>query len=143
MKNFSLIETAFFLKNTSLFQELELDLLVAIAEKIHQDIYHENETIFAIDDRATKIYFVGKGNVEIVDENEKSLKILEEEDFFGEEALFNNQPRTYSSICKNEVLILGIYKAHFMTIISECPSVAIALLEIYTQTMKNRYNKSI
>ncbi len=37
MKQLSLIERAFFLKKVRLFSELDLDSLLAVAEKLHHD----------------------------------------------------------------------------------------------------------
>jgi CRP/FNR family transcriptional regulator len=139
MKPFSLIEASLFLKNVPLFRELELDILLAIADKIYQETYEKNDVIFDTNQKANKIYFIGKGKVWLMDEKKENKKILQQEEFFGEEPLFNRLPRTYQAIADEQTLILSLTKSHLLTIISECPSVAIALLESYTKQTKNRH----
>ena len=139
MKKLSLIEKAFFLKQTLLFNDLDLDLLIAIAEKIHQDIYDQNEKIFDINQLANKMFFIAKGNVNIINENSKILKTLKINDFFGDESIFNEKPRGYLAICTQDSLILSLTKTNLYNIISECPSVAVALLNCYAKQTKHRY----
>ena len=129
MKQLSLIEKAFFLKKTKLFSDLDLDMLVAIADKLNQDVYDPNEKIFEINQRANFIYFIAKGSVQLTDET-NSIE-LHEESFFGDESLFNEKPRTYKAFCTQPSLILTLSRSQLLSIISESPSVALALLEFY------------
>lgn len=139
MKKLSLIEKAFFLKRTILFNDLDLDLLIAIADKMHQDIYEKNEKVFELNQIANKMYFVVKGTINIVDENNNIIKTLVKSDFFGDESLFNEKPRAYSVFCAEDSLLISLNKINFHTIISECPSVAITLLNSYAKTTRCRY----
>ena len=139
MKKLSLIEIAFFLKNTSLFEDLELDLVIAIADKMHQDLYDKKEIIFEKDQIASKMYFIAKGSVNILDEKKNIIKTLKKNDFLGDESVFNNKPRAYCAICSEDSLILSLNKTNLHTIIMECPSVAISLLTTYSQSVKNRW----
>lgn len=139
MKKLSLIEKAFFLKQTILFNVLDLDLLIAIADKMHQDLYEKNEKIFEINQIANKMYFIAMGAVNILDENKNIIKTLNENDFFGTESLFNEKPRGYTVICSKDSLLMSINKTNFCTIVSECPSIAISLLNSYAQKIKYRH----
>ncbi len=139
MKNLSLIEKAFFLKHTILFNDLDLDLLIAIADKMHQDIYEKDEKVFELNQIANKMYFIAKGSINILDENNQIIKTLVKNDFFGDESLFNEKPRGYSVFCLEESLLISLNKPNFHTIISECPSVAIALLNCYAKKTTYRY----
>ena len=139
MKELSLIEKAFFLKNTTLFNDLDLDLLIAIADKMHQDIYEKDEKVFEINQIANRMYFIVKGSIRILDENLKIIKLLQSNDFFGDESLFNEKPRTYNVNCFEDTLFLSISKTNLFNIISGCPSVAISLLNTYSHNMKHRH----
>ncbi|MFA6118843.1 MAG: cyclic nucleotide-binding domain-containing protein [Parachlamydiales bacterium] len=139
MKELSLIEKAFFLKNTTLFNDLDLDLLIAIADKMHQDIYEKDEKVFEVNQIANRMYFIVKGSIRILDENLKIIKLLQSNDFFGDESLFNEKPRTYNVSCFEDTLFLSINKTNLLNIISECPSVAISLLNTYSHNMKHRH----
>ncbi len=139
----SLIEKAFFLKKIRLFNELELELLLAIAEKLHEDDYDAGEKIFSVAQVANRIYFVVQGNVEIYDDKGRLLTSLANGYYFGDESLFNEQPRAYSAISKGDSILLSLSRSHLLSIISECPSVAIALLQSYAQKLACRFKESI
>ncbi|MEI6243229.1 MAG: cyclic nucleotide-binding domain-containing protein [Chlamydiota bacterium] len=141
MKQLSLIEKAFFLKKTSLFRELDLDLLLAIAEKMPQDIYDANESVFEINQRATRMYFIVSGGVQIFDAREKPIFKLASEDFFGEESLLSELPRKYLAICTTKTLFLTLPPTSLLTILTECPSVALSLLQNYAKNIHNRFLK--
>lgn len=135
----SLIEKAFFLKKIPLFNELELELLLAIAEKLHEDDYDADEKIFSSGQVANRIYFIVKGAVQIFDEKSKLLYELTTDQYFGDESLFNDRARAYSAICKTDTLLLSLSRSHLLSIISECPSVAISLLQVYSGQLPCRY----
>lgn len=138
MKQLSLIEKAFFLKKTRVFSDLDLDLLLAIGDKISQDIYDKEETIFSMNQVANRMYFVASGSVKILGENSLLLAELSSPEFFGDESLFNEKPRSYHAVCKTESLLLTLSRSNLMTIISECPTVATALLQCYASPLSCR-----
>jgi CRP-like cAMP-binding protein len=138
----SLIEKAFFLKKVKLFNELDLELLLAVAEKLHEDDYDAEEKIFATGQVANRIYCIASGTVQILDDRMKVVCELTVGDYFGDESLFNEQPRGYSAICKTDALFLTLSRSHLLSIISECPSVAVALLQAYAQQLPCRHLKS-
>lgn len=135
----SLIEKAFFLKKNHLFNELDLELLLAIAEKLHEDDYDANEKIFTTGQVANRIYFVVEGTIQILDEKNRLICELSQEVHFGDESLFNEQPRAYTALCKTDALLLTLSRSHLLSVISECPSVAIALLQNYSQKLPCRF----
>jgi CRP/FNR family transcriptional regulator, cyclic AMP receptor protein len=138
MKQLSLIEKAFFLKKTKVFSDLDLDLLLAIADKISQDLYDKDETVFSINQVANRMYFVANGTVQILDQGDQMIAELSPPEFFGDEALFNEKPRTFHAICKTEALLLTLSRSNLMTILSECPSVATSFLQCYSNPLTCR-----
>ncbi len=52
--------------------------------------------------------------------------------------LFNENPRTYSAICTSNTLFLTLSRTNLLTIISECPTVAVSLLKCYTKAISCR-----
>jgi CRP-like cAMP-binding protein len=135
----SLIEKAFFLKKTRLFNELDLEILLAVAEKLHEDAYDANEKVFTPGQVANRVYFIWSGTVQILDEKNKPVSELTANDFFGDESLFNEQPRSYTSIYKTDSVFLTLSRSHLLSIISECPSVAVLLLQSYSTQLPCRY----
>ena len=139
----SLIEKAFFLKKVRLFSDLELELLLAIAEKLHEDDYDAGEKIFVPGQVANRIYLIEKGVVQIADERMKPFCELGKGDYFGDESLFNEQPRSYAALSKTDALFLTMSRSHLLSIISECPSVAVSLLQAYSLQIPCRHKGGI
>lgn len=139
----SLIEKAFFLKKVRLFSDLDLELLLAIAEKLHEDDYDSGEKIFGPGQVANRIYFIQEGIVQVCDERMKPFCELHPSDYFGDESLFNEQTRNYGVVCKTDSLFLTLSRSHLLSIISECPSVAVSLLQAYAQQIPCRHKGGI
>jgi CRP-like cAMP-binding protein len=139
----SLIEKAFFLKKVRLFSELDLELLLAVAEKLHEDDYDAGEKIFASGQVANRIYLIAEGVVQILDERMRPYAELGASDYFGDESLFNDHPRAYAAICKTDALFLTLSRSHLLGVLSECPSVAVALLQAYSQHLPCRHKGAL
>jgi CRP-like cAMP-binding protein len=138
----SLIEKAFFLKKLRLFNELDFEILLAIAEKLHEDDYDAGEKIFTVGQVANRIYLIYRGSVQIFGSSFDPAAELHAGDYFGDESLFNEQPRTYTASCKTDALFLTLSRSHLLSIISECPSVAVALLQTYSTQLPCKYTAS-
>jgi CRP/FNR family transcriptional regulator, cyclic AMP receptor protein len=132
MIKLTLIDKAFFLKRSPLFETLDLDILLAIADKLNIVTFEANDSIFGINDDALRMYFVVKGTIELKDENNNLVAFLNNEDFFGEEALFSEKSRAYSAVSKTDSTLLALSRTNLLNIISECPAVAIGFLQAYT-----------
>ena len=74
-----------------------------------------------------------------LDERMKPFFELARGDYFGDESLFNEQSRCYAAIAKADSLFLTLSRSHLLSIISECPSVAVALLQAYSQQIPCRH----
>lgn len=138
MKPLTLIEKAFLLKRTPLFSSLDLDMLLAIADKLILAKFDPLDRVFSPNDDANRMYFIVKGEVQILIPPSPPTHILRHGDFFGEESLFNNKPRSYEALCLTETFLLTLSRPNLYTIISECPSVAIGFLHSYTSALNFR-----
>lgn len=138
MKPLTLIDKAYLLKRTDLFKSLDLDELLPVADKLSQAHFDENKTIFTKNDQALRMYFIAKGEVELLDLDEGNPITLEAGDFFGDEAIFSYKPRAYTACSRSESILLSISRTNLLTIITECPSVAVGLLRVYGLAMPVR-----
>lgn len=141
MKRLTLIDKAFLLKKNPMFCSLDLDLLLPIADKLVQAIYKPAEVIFSPGEEGHRLYFIVSGEIDILNLKGDAIAKLNVEDFFGEESLFNEKPRSYEAIAKTDAVLFTLSKTHLMTIISECPSVAINLLQVITTAVPQRHKK--
>ncbi len=130
MRNLNLIDKAFLLKKTALFGALDLDILLSIADKMEMLHYHPDDLIFQIHQEAQRMYLIISGQICITDGHQK-LAELKAGDFFGDEAIFSEKKRAYAATCSTRVELLALTRSHLLSIIHECPSVALSLLEAY------------
>lgn len=138
MKELTMIDKAFILKKTPLFEGLDLDLLLVISDKLGSIDFDAGDWIFAPGEAATRIYFIVNGEITILDETKNQMGVLLTPDFFGDEALFSDTPRGYYAHSRTDSLLLTLSKTNLFTIISECPQVAMGLLHAYTSPHKFR-----
>lgn len=131
-----LIDKALFLKSTHLFQHIEFDTALAIADRLETLYLKQTEHLFREGDSAAGLYFVFEGGVRL--DNSGHIEELEVGDFFGDESLFNEGARGYSceALCSTTLLLLS--KSHFFTLLSEVPSIARELLSLYASQISLR-----
>jgi CRP-like cAMP-binding protein len=142
MKPLSLIEKAFFLKKVRLFAELDFELLLSVAEKLHDDDYDAQEKVFSSGQVANRIYFIASGIILLHDERMRPIAELGAAEFFGDESLFNDSPRAYGATCKTDAMLLTLSRSHLLSILSECPTVALSLLQSYATASPSRHTKT-
>ncbi len=138
MKSLNLIDRTFLLKGTPLFGALDLDLLLTIADKLEWVRYKEGETIFQLDQEASLMYLITEGTVRVYDKDQVEIACLTKGDFFGDESIFSEQNRKYGVTCLTTTSLLTLSRNHLLGIITECPSVAIALLSAYSASITFR-----
>lgn len=137
MKKLNIIDKAFLLKKSSLFSALDLDLLLTIADKMELHSFKEGESIFTSGQEGKNMFLIVQGNVGILQDSEETF-ILQQGEFFGDEAVFSEKNREYTAKCTTSVTALSLTRNHILGIIGECPSVAVALLECYTRKVSYR-----
>ena len=138
MKSQTLIDKAFLLKRSPIFNALDLDLLLTIANKLGFIVSQPGESIFLMGEEANRMYFIVKGQVEIRVAESQVIANLDPGDFFGEESLFNNKARGYEAFTPVATHVLTLSRTNLYTIISECPSVAVGFLQVYTSALQFR-----
>lgn len=137
-KTLTLIDKAFFLKQTSLFDALDLDLLLSISHQMETLTFKAKSSVFLCESVAQKLYLIMEGVVELRDGQKRILTQLDPGDFFGDEALFNDRPRAYEAFCPEGTLLIALSRSHLLSILAECPTVALRLLEAYAATTDRR-----
>lgn len=131
MKKLGLIDKAFILKRTPLFQTLDLDLILTCADKLGISTFQKDEIIFEIGEEAHRMFIVAKGSVRL--ENEAGQKsTVKGIEFFGDESLFSDKVRTYRAVADDDnTYLLTLSKTNLFTMISECPSIGVGFLQVY------------
>ncbi|MFT4553253.1 MAG: CRP/FNR family cyclic AMP-dependent transcriptional regulator [Chlamydiales bacterium] len=135
MKQLTLLEKALLLKKTEIFKNLDLDLLLPISDKTQVTTIEKGEIIFHLNQDAHLMYVIIEGVIEARDQEGHILGNLREGDIFGDESIFSEETRQYETLCRSDVHLLTLSKTNLLSIISECPSVAVGLLQCYASVM--------
>ena len=143
MKRLNLIDKAFLLKRTSIFGTLDLDLLLAIADKLEAVEFDAGEVIFPIGQEAHRMYLIARGSVVIQDGHHRPLAQLATADIFGDESLFNEKPRAYEAISETDTLLMTLSRSYLSSIFSEYPSVALSFLQEYASSATFRPRRKV
>lgn len=133
MKALPLVEKAFHLQKSPLFQDLDLDLLLAIGEKAQALRVDSGDEIFAYGQVGNHIYFIVEGELELRDETGTPIAQLGVGDCFGDEAIFTQSSRSFAAYALRQSSLLSLTRAHLYGVISEFPMVAISLLQHYSR----------
>ena len=132
MKALSLIEKVMHLKNTVLFREVDLDLLLTIADKLNTSHFNEGETVFHVQQEGHRMYWLIHGTAQVQNKEGDFVEFIQEGDCFGDESLFSEKSREYEVVCRTNCSLLSLSRTKLLTIISECPTISLAFLQAYS-----------
>ncbi len=95
----------------TLLNFLEPDMARGLIEKTEVKTYSDGDVIFNENDKADDIYLILNGAVRVVKKDpsgkDQLLAILNENDYFGEYAVIDGQPRSASAVAARAETILG------------------------------------
>jgi CRP/FNR family transcriptional regulator, cyclic AMP receptor protein len=135
--NGTLVDRALFLKRTHLFGDLDLDVLLPISDILEELLFQPAETVFSEGQEARAIYLILSGLVTI-HLGDGSLCQLGPGELFGDESIFNTRPREYKAVASEPTRLLSLSYSNLLTVLSECPSVALNLIEEYAASVQFR-----
>lgn len=101
--------------------------------------FKDGDIVFKEKSIGKEMYVILSGKVKITKEKsgkEATIAALEEGDFFGEMALFDNSPRSATAIALGDVSVLEIDQKNFLKKISKDPSLAFRMLKKMSQRIR-------
>ena len=112
-------------KNLDLFKGASTEFITELAENLKEIAITPDEFLFKEGDIGNKVYFVIKGELSVLTENNsKEIAKIKRGDFFGEIALFNNKPRNASVKAITFCHLYYLEKDSFDLLIPKYPSIA-------------------
>lgn len=103
-----------------------------LARMLHKRVYDPGEPIFRQGDIGSGMYFLFKGAVRIVSEDdvrgEIQLAVLEEGECFGELSLLDHAPRSASAVARERTVLYGLFEGDLDQLERTRPRVAIRIL---------------
>lgn len=110
------------LREITLFKELSMDVLFAIANKTQRLKKAADEIIFSQGDLPNGCYFINSGEV-FIQSGKNVFATLKEYDFFGEASVLTKQPRAASAIAGKNCVLLFLAEETFNQLFSHYPQV--------------------
>lgn len=121
-----------------IFEGIAQEHLIEIASLFERSCFNRGERIFAEGDEGEDFFIVFSGRVLITQkdgDHQRVLAILSDGDYFGEEALLNNRPRSASVTALEKTILLSLNRENFEAVLANFPLVRRNL----SKTAESRY----
>jgi len=131
------------LNHVPIFENLLSSELKEVAKLTHERTYKKNEFIFKKMAPAEGMYVILSGNVQIVDpDSDITITSLKENDFFGELALLDEEPRSASAIAITQSRLIGFFRTDLLTLMERSPELGNKLLLNLSRVLGERLRRT-
>ena len=127
------------LEESPMFKGADPLLLNAVILALRPGAAAERETIIQQGDMANEMYFICRGEVEVIDSSGKVVQTLEDGDFFGEIGLLMATKRTATVRAKTLCDLFVLTKQDFSRILQDHPQFADSMMQV----AKERYDLAV
>jgi CRP-like cAMP-binding protein len=103
------------------------------------------EVVFRQGDMGTDFYIIYQGNVDIkIHKNNQDVIVatLGEGEYFGEIALFDNQPRTATVVAHNDCILLRLSQKVFLDLARQRPEILLNICRVLSQRLRDVEKKT-
>jgi glucose-6-phosphate 1-dehydrogenase len=126
------------LERVPLFQETSSVFLHGLAMVLKPIVYAAGDFVVKKGDPGSEMYFIARGEVDVVDQAGKVVRVLGEGNFFGETSLITSEPRSANVRAKTQCDLFVLEKTDFVKVLKAHPKFARSVLD----TCRRRYNLS-
>ncbi|MBC8342969.1 MAG: cyclic nucleotide-binding domain-containing protein [Bacteroidetes bacterium] len=108
----------------SIFKDVDAKFAREIAMQLKPEIFVPGDYVFKEGDEGHHMFFIVNGELEILSKDEKLISTLHSGDFFGEVALFKEQPRNATILANTYCDLYSLSKNEFDKVMKKYPKVA-------------------
>ncbi len=130
------VVTADLLKRVALFQDGDMLFLSQVIQALRPRMAEAGEMIIRKGEIGREMYLLARGEVEVLDDSGKVMKVLKDGDFFGEVALLMSTPRMANVRTRTSCDMFVLNKVDFNRILHDHPQFAQGVMEV----AKERYS---
>ena len=135
-----LMDRAALLATISLFEGLSAEDLHALGDSVVERRFRSGEIVFNQGESSTAMYIVAEGqlNIHLPGEASRrvSLKDIARGEFFGELALFDDEPRSASVQATSDCVLLELDRKTLSEYVQRRPHAAMTMLRTMTQRLR-------
>lgn len=128
------------LAKISIFSLMKKEDLERIAKLTRQHLFHAGDVIIREGDSDRRLFIIASGRVVVIkslgDKNERRIRTLGANAYFGEMALIDEMVRSASVIASEETQILSLDHWDLRREIEEYPALAVELLRMLSQRIR-------
>lgn len=144
----SIMNRLIFLKSVPLFAGLSLDDLLTVDRALEHEKYLAGETIMREGDPGSALYILAGGAAAVrlggaaPDASDgKEVAQLGAGDFFGEMALFDDQPRSATIVAVTDAAVLTLERDRFSTLVLQRPEVLLHICRMFGNRLRETNRK--
>lgn len=129
------LERVLFLKRVPLFARVPGEDLARLAQESTVETFMAGQDVFKQGDPGDAMFLIVNGQVS-VHLAQKELVKLKEEDFFGEMAMLDQEPRSATVTALSSLTALKITRLDFFEIMADRPEIARAIFEVLSKRLR-------
>lgn len=130
------VEKILFLRNVPLFEGLPPDELGALAGIAEEVVIPSEERIIEQGDIGDTMFLIVEGEVK-VHIGEDTLAVLKSQDYFGEMAILDGEPRSAHVTALTNCLLLRINQDDFYEILKRHFNVSLVIIQTLTRRLRD------
>jgi CRP-like cAMP-binding protein len=140
-----LLEKVLHIRKIPIFMGLRIRELVAIAAITQERPAAQGEVVVREGDQGDVLYLVLEGELAVIkgmgSDREMTLDHIGAEDFFGEMALFDFQPRAASVVANSLAKLMVIEEKEFSRLMEHHPAIPISICKVLSQRMRTLHER--
>ena len=135
-KPMSAFEKITFLKESPFFHELPLEQLVHIASYMKEEVHKPGTVVIQENTTGDKMYVAVSGELEVTIAGGPPVATLTKMQFFGEQALIDQEQRSASVTTRDDVHLLSLGRDDFHNILRRYSSIALGMLQVLSLRLR-------
>jgi hypothetical protein len=133
---YSTIDKVLVLRDVSLFKSIPHEVLASVAMLLTDRRAAPGERIFEKEDLGDCLYVIASGRVRVHD-GDRTFKVLDARNFFGELSLLDTEPRSASVSAVEQTHLFRLGQADFYSLLSEQPNITHAINRALCQMVRS------
>jgi len=126
---FSLIEKIVFLKENTLFSELNINEIIHIAKIAREIEYMPDNNVIKQGEKGDTLFIIISGEVKVFSRN-KVLAVLGPGNCIGELSIIDEEPRSADVVTTQKSRVLSIKRKDFLLTLKDNPAISINIMQV-------------
>jgi glucose-6-phosphate 1-dehydrogenase len=117
------------LERVPMFQDTSSVFLHGLALVLKPVVYVAGDYVVKKGDPGSEMYFIARGEVDVVNGEGRVVRVLGEGNFFGETSLITSEPRSAHVRARTQCDLFVLEKSDFVKVLKDHPKFARSILE--------------